>query len=144
MADRPVMLGQNTRQREERERVTPDSIPVIKAVTNVTNSNVTLWTVTTDPDKFLYIEDFGVCNISGVAIKITVYIVPSGGAALATNKVYDGFQVLAGDSGTLTAVVGHTLNPGDLIIAATDNATGANFWLWGQEFTGGVPTRGSD
>jgi len=132
--------GLNPRTRQEDERVKPDRVPVIKAVTNVTTSDVTLWTVTAN--KFLFIKDFGVCNIAGVTIAITVYLVPSGGSAAATNKVYDAYAVLPNDSGTLTALVGSTLNPGDLIIADTNNATGANFWLDGVEFTGGLPDVG--
>ena len=136
MAERPVLMGQSVRQREEREVVTPERVPVIQPVTTVTNSNVTLWTVTAD--KFLKLSDIGVCNISGVAIAITVYHVPSGGAAANGNKVYDAFQVLANDSGTLTAIISRTFFPGDFIVAVTDNATGANFWLDGVEFTGGL------
>ena len=132
---RPIMTGQNPRQRQERERTVPFRSPVIKAVTNVTNSNVTLWTVTAD--KFLTIKDFGVCNISGTSIEITVYLVPEGGSAAATNKIYDAYLVLPNDSGTLTALIGSTLNVGEFIVAVTDNATGANFWLDGMESTGG-------
>ncbi len=134
---RPVMLGLNPRQRFESERDATQRIPVIKAVTTVTNSNVTLWTVTAN--KFLKLNDFSVCNISGTNITITVYVVPSGGSAAAGNKVYDAFALGANDSGTLGAILGHTFLPGDFIVAVTNHATGANFWLDGGEFTGGLP-----
>ncbi len=134
---RPVMLGQAPRQRQELEREPTLRIPVIKAVTTVTNSNVTLWTVTAN--KFLKLNDFSVCNISGTTITITVYVVPSGGSASAANKVYDAFTLGANDSGTLGAILGHTFLPGDFIVAVTNHATGANFWLDGVEFTGGLP-----
>lgn len=135
---RPVMLGQNPRQRQESERTTPLRVPVIKAVTNITSAgNTTLWTVT--DNKFMFVSDFGVCNIAGATIGVTVYLVPDGGSAQNTNKVYDAYSVLANDSGTLTALVGSTLNPGDMIIATCDNATGCNLWLDGVEFTGGLP-----
>jgi hypothetical protein len=136
MTNRPIMGGQNPRQIDERQPTTPLRAPVIKAVTNVTNGNTTLWTVTAD--KFLFIRDFGVCNIAGANITITVYVVPEGGSAANTNKVYDGYTILANDSGTLTALVGSTLNPGDFIVAVTSSATGANFWLDGVEFVGGL------
>jgi len=129
--------GMNTRQRQEQERRPAERVAVVKAVTNVTTSDVTLHTVTAD--KYMFVKDFGVCNISGATIAITVYVVPTGGSALATNKIYDAYAVLPNDSGTLTALVGSTLSPGDLIIADTDNATGANFWLDGVEFTDGLP-----
>ena len=67
-----VVLGQAPRRREEAEREVPQGVAVIKAVTTVTNSNVTLWTVT--DNKFLKLKDFGVCNISGANITITVYV----------------------------------------------------------------------
>lgn len=138
MTQRPVMMGQNTRQIDERQPQTPLRVPVIKAVATVTSAgNTTLHTVTAN--KFFYIRDFGVCNISGGTVKVTVYLVPDGGAAGNGNKVYDAYSVLANDSGTLTAVVGSTLNDGDQIIATCDNATGVNFWLDGVEFEGGLP-----
>lgn len=140
MAKLPVMQGQSQRQREEREVPIAQRSAVIKAVTNVTNSNVTLWTVTLDPAKYLYVRDIGVCNISGVTIAVTVYVVPDGGSAANTNKVYDAFSVVANDSVTLSAIVDKTYLPGDQIIAVTDNVTGANFWLDGVEFTGGLAT----
>ncbi len=129
------MQGLTQRQRQETERGTLLQVPIAKAVTNVTTSNVTLWTVS--DGKFLYIQDFGVCNIAGATIAVTVYVVPSGGSALATNKVYDAYSVIANDSGTLTALVGGIYEPGTAIIAVTDNATGANFWLSGKEGAGG-------
>lgn len=123
------------RQRQEQERQAPLRIPISLAVTNVTNSNSVLWTVT--DGKFLYVQDFGVCNIAGATIAVTVYVVPSGGAAANGNKVYDAYSVSANDSGTLTALIGGIYEPGTQIIAVTDNATGANFWLSGYESTGG-------
>jgi hypothetical protein len=127
--------GPTSRQRQEVEPGPLLRLPIVKAVTNVTNSNVTLWTVTAG--KFLYVQDFGVCNIAGATIAVTVYVVASGGAAGATNKVYDAYPVLANDSGTLTALIGGIYEPGTAIIAVTDNATGANFWLSGYEAIGG-------
>lgn len=127
-------FGQQSRSRDEQERVVSDAKPVSKEVTTVTNSNVTLWTVTAD--NFLFIEDFGVCNIDGGAITITVYIVPDGGAAANGNKVYDAYAVAANDSGTLTALIGTMVAPLSLIVAVTSSATGANFWLSGFETVG--------
>lgn len=127
-------FGQQSRSRDEQERVVSDAKPISKEVTTVTNSNVTLWTVTAD--NFLFIEDFGVCNIDGGAITITVYIVPDGGAAANGNKVYDAYAVAANDSGTLTALIGTMVAPLSLIVAVTSSATGANFWLSGFETVG--------
>ena len=127
--------GPTSRQRQEVEPGPLLRLPIVKAVTNVTNSNVTLWTVTAG--KFLYVQDFGVCNIAGATIAVTVYVVASGGGAGTTNKVYDAYPVLANDSGTLTALIGGIYEPGTAIIAVTDNATGANFWLSGYEAIGG-------
>ena len=133
--------GQGTRrQRQEQERLPADRVAVVKAVTNVTTSDVTLHTVTAD--KYFFVKDFGVCNIAGATIAITVYVVPEGAAAGVTNKVYDAYSILANDSGTLTALIGSTLSPGDFIVADTDNATGANFWLDGVEFSEGLPDVG--
>jgi len=123
-----------SRSRDEKEFVPSDAKPVSKEITPVTNSNVTLWTVTAD--NFLMIEDFGVCNVAGVAIAVTVYVVPDGGAAGNGNKVYDAYPVIANDSGSLTALIGYQVAPLSFIVAVTDNATGANFWLSGYETVG--------
>lgn len=131
------MMGSplTNRQRQEQERQAPLRIPVSLDVTNVGNSNVTLWTVT--DGKFLYVEDIGVCNISGGALAVTVYVVPSGGAAANANKAYDALSVSANTSQSLTALEGRIFAPGTKIIALTNNATGGNFWLSGYESTGG-------
>lgn len=129
--------GQVGRQRFESERPIPGRIPVIKAVTNVTNSNVTLWTVTAN--KFLYIQKFTVCNIAAGAIAVTVYVVPSGGSASNANKVYDAFSVAQNTSVSLTALEGHMLDDGDFIVVVTDTATtGGNFKMWGYEMASGT------
>ena len=123
------------RQRQEQERPTLLRIPLFIAPQTVTTSNVTLHTVTAG--KFFYCQDFGVCNIAGATIAITVYVVASGGAAGVANKVYDAYSVLANDTGTLTALIGGIYEPGTFFVADTDNATGANFWLSGYEAIGG-------
>lgn len=135
---RDIQMGVSVRQREERERITPEQISIIIPVANVTNSNTTLYTVRAD--HFFYIQDFGVCNISDTGIAINIHIVPVGGSATDLNKVYDGYVVETNDSGTLTAILGTTLNPEDFIVASTDNAIGANFWINGIETSGGLAT----
>ena len=125
------------RSRQEDQREFPLQRPVVVPVTTVTTNNTTLHTVA--DGYHMLVRDFGVCNIAGANVAITVYLVPSGGSASAANKVYDGYTVLANDSGTLTALIGSTLEPGDFIVCDTDNATGCNFWLDGIEFSGGVP-----
>jgi hypothetical protein len=137
MTQRPIMTGQAPRQRQEQERAAPLRAPVIKAVTTVTNSNVTLWTVSAD--KFFYLKHASVCNIAGAAITFTLHVVPEGGSAGNGNKVYDVAALANPDTKKLDEIIGMTIDPGDFIVAVTSSATGANFRLDGVEFTGGLP-----
>ena len=123
-----------SRSRDEKEFVPSDAKPVSKEITTVTNSNVTLWTVTAD--NFLFIENFGVCNIDGGAIAVTVHVVPSGGAAANGNKVYDALAVAANVTVSLDAFKSMQIAPLSFIVAVTSSATGANFWLSGFETVG--------
>ena len=122
------------RQRQEVEQQPPqrDAVPV--AIANVTNSNVTLYTV--DSGRTFNLVQLDVCNIAGAALAVTVYLVPDGGSAANTNKIYDGHSIAANTSETLS--VAHGLHPGGTqIIAVTDHATGGNFRLWGYSVESG-------
>jgi len=129
------MTPQNFRQRQEAEVVAPIRRPYSTAVNNVTSSAPeTLFTV---PDGYYFeVVDFSVCNIEGATLAVTVSLVPDGGSASASNRVYDAYPVAANDSGTLTAVVGRLLEPGEFIVASVDGATGGNFWLSGYMLEG--------
>lgn len=130
-------VGRSIRQRQEIEREIPLAQMVNVDVTNVTSAgNTTLFTVS--DDKWLHIEDFGVCNIAGATATVTVWAVPSGGSATNTNKVYDAYSIVANDSGTLTALVNTTWPPGTFFVATSGNATGVNLWMSGRESLGGV------
>ena len=130
-------VGQTIRQRQERER-DPLSVQTVNLdVTNVTSAgNTTLYTVS--DEKWLRIDDFGIVNIEGSNTTVTVWVVPSGGSALNTNKAYDAYPILANDSGTLTALIGSTWPPGTFIVATSGGATGVNLWMSGREAIGGV------
>lgn len=130
--------GQSHRQRQEAERQTPLARLASIPVTNVTNTNVTLFTV---PDnRFFALRLLGVANIAGSNLAVTVHVVPSGGSASNSNKVYDAFVVWPNTSEVLWAVAGeeahHLLEPGDQIVAVTDSATGGNFYGWGHVIEG--------
>lgn len=118
------------RQRTEAEKLAPDRYIATVPVSQVLDSDVTLFTV---PDgKLFHVQHAAVENNVAGNLAITVYIVPDGGSAGPTNRIYNAHVVSSNTEETLDALIGTMLEPGEQIIADTDDAsTGGNFWLWG-------------
>lgn len=56
-------------------------------------------------------------NSTGISVNLTAYLVPSSGAADATNIVYDAFPIAAHTVLDATALEGHVMEPGDVLVA---------------------------
>lgn len=67
------------------------------------------------------IDKFTGTNTTASAATLTVYIVPSGGSATASNRIVSTRSLAAGETYTFPEMVGHVLNPGDFI--ATESGT---------------------
>jgi hypothetical protein len=61
------------------------------------------------------LDKFTGTNTTGGAVTITVKLVPSGGAAAASNTIVSVKSLAAGECYTFPEIVGHVLNPGDFI-----------------------------
>lgn len=69
------------------------------------------------------VDKFTATNVTGSAAVITVYFVPSGGAAGLTNKVIDAVTIGANSTEQLSASIGQGLEAGDFI--ATEGTASA-------------------
>lgn len=77
---------------------------------------------TAPPGTRTQIDKFTATNTTGAAITIDVHLVPNGGAAGATNRIINAKSIAAGGDESLSAVVGHSLKPGDFIAAVASGA----------------------
>lgn len=73
------------------------------------------------------------CNTTGVNRTVTIYIVPAGGSAGATNTVLQAIPVLAGATVEVYDIEGHVLNAGDALWGLADAASAVTFHLSGME-----------
>lgn len=82
-------------------------------------SNTTIYTV--PASSCAKIATAVLCNTSGSAVTISVSQVPSGGAVDGTHKVVSGYSLAAGDSMSITEIVGSLMGAADYlsIIAST-------------------------
>lgn len=76
------------------------------------------------------VDKFTATNVTAGALTFTVNLVPSGGAAGATNTLIAAQSIAAGASYLCPEIVGHILNPGDFLsikasAAASINARGS-------------------
>lgn len=65
------------------------------------------------------IDKFTATNTTGAGATLTVFLVPSGGAAGAANTIISARNLIAGEAYTCPELVGHVLNPGDFIVTAS-------------------------
>lgn len=89
---------------------------------------------TTPQNTRTVIDKFSGTNTSGAVQSITVNIVPSGGAAGATNIITATKAIQAGEAYNFPELVGQVLNPGDFISTLTTAAV-INIRASGREVT---------
>jgi hypothetical protein len=80
------------------------------------------------------VDKFTGTNTTGAAITFTVKLIPSGGAAGATNTIVSAKTLAAGECYTFPEVVGHVLSAGDFI-STLPSATGVTVRGSGREVT---------
>lgn len=71
---------------------------------------------TTPANTRTIIDKLTATNTTGVAATFSIYLVPSGGAFGASNRVIAAQTVGPGASYLCPEIVGHILNPGDFVV----------------------------
>lgn len=82
------------------------------------------------------IDKFTGTNTTGAAATLTVFLVPSAGAAGVTNEVVAARSLAAAECYTFPEIVGHVLNPGDFLVTASGTAAAITVRASGREVTG--------
>lgn len=82
------------------------------------------------------IDSCALTNTTGGAITVTMYLVPSGGTADATNTVLSAYSVAAGQTYVPPGVVGQWLEEGGTLQALASSATSVTLVASGVEWTG--------
>jgi hypothetical protein len=72
-------------------------------------------------------------NVSAGAVTLTVNLVPAAGAAGAANAISQAKSIAAGDSYTFPEIVGHVLNPGDILSVKASAGASINVRASGRE-----------
>ena len=99
----------------------------------IANSATTYYTATNLRAR---IDKCTVCNTTAGAINLTIYKVPSGGSASATNTLISARSIAAGETYTCPEVVGHWLEAGGFISALASAATSLSLEMSGIEVSG--------
>lgn len=81
------------------------------------------------------IDKFTVSNVSGGAETIAVNIVPSGGAAANSNLVLPARSLASGEVYICPELVGHVLEPGDMISTVASATSSLVIRISGREVT---------
>ena len=101
--------------------------------TQIANATTTYYTATnpTQIDKMTLVN-----SDNAAAHWASIYLVPSGGAAGAANRILlgnlPGKLLQPGESFDVTNAMGHILNPGDFIAAIADTAAKVTFFASGR------------
>jgi hypothetical protein len=79
------------------------------------------------------IDKFTATNITGGAITLTIYLVPSGGSAGASNTIISALSIAAGATTDLTQLQNQILNSGDFVSVFASAATSIVIRMSGRE-----------
>lgn len=82
------------------------------------------------------IDKFTGTNTTAGAVTLTVYLVPSAGAAGVTNTIVSARSLAAGECYTFPEIVGHVLNAGDFLATLASAAASITIRGSGREVTG--------
>lgn len=85
----------------------------------LTNAAVTLYTSVAKT----IIDKLTVCNTSGGAVTVTIYIVPSGGSVGASSLIVATFSIAANTTVDMTQIQNQILEAGDFIAALASSTT---------------------
>jgi hypothetical protein len=84
-------------------------------------SNTILYTSPTNPSTRTYVKDIDISNTSATATTVSVYLVPLGSSAAASNALF--YSVSLPGYSTLQWTGAQILNPGDSIQASAANSS---------------------
>ena len=93
------------------------TIKVSRLVPGSQLTNATATYYTTPVNTSAVVKRAVFCNTTGLAATITVYVVPSGGAAGVTNEIIAAYSIAAGASYVSPELAGVVLGPGDTLQA---------------------------
>lgn len=105
--------------------------PQTLAVTQVSVANTETTAYTVPAVSSLRVATASLCNTTGAAVTVNVSVVPSGGTAAAANRVVSGYSLAAGDTLTMSDILGGALmGPGDFV-SLNMSATGVSLVMTG-------------
>lgn len=78
------------------------------------------------------IDQASVCNPTGGAVTLTVYLVPSGDTAAADTTIYSAKSIASAATETLPALVNQGLDPGDSIHLKASSASSLTVCISGR------------
>ncbi len=81
------------------------------------------------------IDKFTGTNTTGAPVTLTVKLIPSGGGASAANTIVSAKSLAAGECYTFPELVGHVLNPGDVISTLASAGASITCRASGREVT---------
>jgi len=110
-----------------------NSLTLVQSQQLTSTAVVTLLTSGTSPKKRTSLEVFTVCNTTGTAATLTVFLVPSGGAADATARLVDARSVAANSTERLLDLVGQVLESGDSLRVQAGTANALTIRVSGRE-----------
>jgi hypothetical protein len=96
------------------------------------NAQTTIYTA--PPGARTIVDKITASNKSGAGVTFAANLVPSGGTAGASNKVFDA-TVADGTVESFAGIVGHVLNPGDFISIIAGTASALVLRISGREVT---------
>lgn len=82
------------------------------------------------------LDKFTGTNTTAGAVSLTVFLVPSAGAAGVTNTIVSARSLAAGECYTFPEIVGHVLNAGDFLVTLASAAASITVRGSGREVTG--------
>lgn len=98
------------------------------------NANTTQYTAAVGVRTIL--DKFTGTNTTAGAVTLTVFLVPSAGAAGVTNTIVSARSLAAGECYTFPEIVGHVLNAGDFLVTLASAAASITVRGSGREVTG--------
>lgn len=97
------------------------------------NSATTEYTCPADTKAVIH--RFTATNTTGGAVTLTIYIVPNGGSAGATNKVLSALSIAANTTTDITQIQDHVLDESDFIAVEASAATSITIRCSGREIS---------
>lgn len=106
--------------------------PVSVDGAQIANTATTYYTATNVQAR---IDACTLCNTTAGAITVTIYIVPSGGSAAASNTVLSSYSLAAGQTYVVSGAIGQWIEDGGTFKALASAATSVTLLLSVMEFT---------